>query len=374
MTMRPASNSVQGAAGPARFAVVGSGWRSQFFLRLAQMAPERLQVTSVVTRTAERGQEVSAQWGAPTVRTTEEALADRPDFVIACVPWGQMPLTVRELVAADAHVLAETPPAPDLEGLRSLWADVGASGRVQVAEQYLLMPGHAARLALVREGVIGEVGSVQLSSTHMYHAVSLVRGLLGVEMADVVVNAREYTAPLVDPLSLAGWDLQAVPKPATTVLATLEFGGAAGGKSGLYDFTDNQWWNPLRARRIVVRGSIGEIVDDTVTRMVEPTSAITSHLSYRRRGVDMNLEGVDLDTIAFDGRVVYRNAWAGTRMSEDDVAVAQILADTGSWARGQGPAPYPLAQACQDHAISLAMAESARTHADVRVAGERWAR
>lgn len=358
---------------PARFAVVGSGWRSLFFLRLAQMAPDRLQVTSVVTRTAERGEEVTREWGARTVRTTDEALADSPDFVIASVPWGQMPVTVRELVAAGAHVLAETPPAPDLDGLRSLWTDVGASGRVQVAEQYLLMPGHAARLALVREGVIGEVGSVQLSSTHMYHAVSLIRGLLGVDMDDVVVDAREFTAPLVDPLSFGGWDPQAVPKPAKTVLATLEFGGASAGKSALYDFTDNQWWNPLRARRIVVRGSTGELVDDAVTRMVDPTSAVTSHLSYRRRGVDMNLEGVDLDTVAFDGRVVYRNAWAGTRMSEDDVAVAQILADTGAWARGEGPEPYPLAQACQDHAISLAMAESARTHADVRVAGEVWA-
>ena len=48
-------------------------------------------------------------------------------------------------------MLVETPPAPDLPGLRALWRDVGAGGLVQVAEQYLLMPGHAARLRLVRE-------------------------------------------------------------------------------------------------------------------------------------------------------------------------------------------------------------------------------
>ncbi|WP_432572387.1 Gfo/Idh/MocA family protein [Kineococcus sp. SYSU DK005] len=356
---------------PTTFGVVGSGWRSEFFLRLARAAPDRLRATGVVTRTAERGREVGAAWGVPTHRTVQDLLAGgRPDFVVASVPWGQMPVTVRELVAAGAAVLAETPPAPDLEGLRSLWADVGASGRVQVAEQYLLMPGHAARLALVREGVIGDPTSVQVSSTHMYHAVSLIRGLLGVGTGEVVVDAREFRAPLVDPLSAAGWDTGARPEPRTTTLATLDFGD---GRSGLYDFTDNQWWNPLRARRVVVRGSLGEIVDDAVTRLVDPTSAVTSHLSYRRRGIDMNLEGVDLDTVAFDGRVVYRNAWAGTRLSEDDVAVAQILADTGAWARGEGPEPYPLAQACQDHAVALAVAESARTRADVRVAREAWA-
>jgi predicted dehydrogenase len=49
-----------------------------------------------------------------------------------------------------------------------------------VAEQYLLLPDHAARLALVRAGVLGTPTSAQVSSTHRYHAVSIVRGMFGV--------------------------------------------------------------------------------------------------------------------------------------------------------------------------------------------------
>ncbi len=368
MSSSPSSSGP--APRPTTFAVIGSGRRSLFFLRLAALAPDRLRATGVVTRTEARGQEVTDSWAVPTHRSVGDLLtADRPDFVIASVPWPQMPGAVRDLVAAGVQVLAETPPAPDSDGLRALWSDVGPSGRVQVAEQYLLMPGHASRLALVRDGVIGEPTSVQVSSTHGYHAVSLIRGLLGVDMDEVVVAARDFTAPLVDPRSPSGWDTGAVPGLRTTTLATLDFGG----RSGLYDFTENQWWNPLRERRIVVRGSIGEIVDDRVTRMVDPVSPVTSLLSYRRRGVDMDLEGVDLDFVSFDGRVVYRNAWAGSRMSDDDVAVAQILADTGAWARGEAPGPYPLAQGCQDHAIGLAIAESARTGTDVPVTKQAWA-
>jgi hypothetical protein len=52
-------------------------------------------------------------------------------------------------------VLAETTPAPDLAGLRALWSAVGDSGMVQVAEQYPLMPSHAARAAVVASGAIG---------------------------------------------------------------------------------------------------------------------------------------------------------------------------------------------------------------------------
>jgi predicted dehydrogenase len=352
------------------FGLIGSGWRSAFFLRLARAAPDRFRPTGVVTRSAERGAEITAEWGVPTFRSAAELLdAEAPDFVIPCVPWAAMPGATRELVGLGARVLAETPPAPDLPGLRSLWDDVGGSGLVQVAEQYLLMPAHAARLAIVREGIVGEPTSVQVSSTHLYHAVSMIRGLLGVGFEPAVVSARSFTAPLADPLSPDGWSGDSTPKEISTTLATLDFGG----RMGLYDFTDNQWWNPLRSRRIVVRGSLGELVDDRVVRLVDPTSPVESQLVRRQTGIDLNLEGVDLDHISFDGRVVYRNPFKGTRLSEDDVAVAALLERTAAWARGEGPEPYPLAEGLQDHLISLAIGESLATARDVTTTTEAWA-
>lgn len=352
------------------FGIVGGGWRSHLLLRLADAAPGRLNAAGVVTRTADAGERVTARWGVPTYRTIDELLkAEDVDYVVAAISWPAMPGVIRDLVAAGMAVLAETPPAPDLERMRSLWGDVAGSGLVQVAEQYLLMPGHAARHTVIQDGVIGQATSVEISSTHLYHAVSLIRGLLGVGMDDVVVNARDFRAPLVDPLTFDGWDLQAVPEPRTTTIATLDFGD----RMGLYNFVENQWWNPLRTRRIVVRGSRGELVDNTVVRLVDPTSPVESSLVYRRTGVDMNLEGSELVHVSFDGRVVYRNPWLGTRLSEDDIAVASMLEAEGAWVRGEGPEPYPLAQACQDHAIGLAIQESARTGAEVHVAKNVWA-
>lgn len=159
-----------------------------------------------------------------------------------------------------------------------------------------------------------------------------------------------------------------MPRPRTTTLATLDFGG----RSGLYDFDENRWWSPLRSRRVVVRGSHGEIADDTVVRLVDG-DPVTSRLEYRRTGVDMNLEGDDLVHISFHGRVVYRNPWVGSRLSENDVAVASLLQAQGAFVRGEGPEPYSLAAACQDHALGLAIEESARTAADVRVRRDVWA-
>lgn len=355
---------------PTTFAIVGSGWRAQFFLRLAAAAPAHLRVTGVLTRSAERADQVEKEWHVPAVRSLEELAATKPEFVVPAVPWDAMPDAVREIVALGLPVLAETPPAPDEDGLRALWADVGGSGRVQVAEQYLLMPGHAARLAVVRSGVIGTPTHVQVSSTHMYHAVALVRGFLGTGFDPVTVTARDLVAPLVDPLNFSGWTGATEPQEATQTLAVLDFGD---GRSGLYDFTSNQWWNPLLARRIVVRGTAGEVVDDAVTRLADPITPITSRLEYRRAGIDLNLEGVDLRTIAFDGEVVFRNPFVRTGLSEDDIAVAELLVRTGAWARGEGPDPYPLADACQDHLVALAIGRAARERREVVVGREAWA-
>jgi predicted dehydrogenase len=353
--------------GPCRFGVVGSGWRAQFFARLAQAAPDRLELVGAQVRTDEAESRL-APWGVRTVRTAAELLALAPDFVATAVPWPENPVVIRELVGLGVKVLAETPPAPDLAGLRALWAVVGSSGLVQVAEQYTRMPGHAARLAVVGEGVIGTPNAVEVHSTHLYHAVSLARAYLGVGLADVRVSGRRFTAPLVDPLTPRGWRAETDPVPRTTTLATLDFGD---GRYALYDFVENQWWNPLLARRLVVRGSHGEIVDDAVTRWTAD-GAVTSPVVYRRTGVDMNLEGNEVVNATFDGRVVWRNPFVGTRLSEDDLAVADHLVATGAWARGEGPEPYPLAEGCQDHAIALAIEASARTGEDVTAPAEPW--
>lgn len=356
---------------PATFGIIGSGWRAEFFARLAALLPERLTLVGAAVRRPEAAERATRAWGVPAHLSPAELVRSaRPDFVVSAVPWDANPGVVADAVDAGTKVLSETPPAPDLDGLRDLWSRVGARQAVQVAEQYLLMPGHAARRALVERGTIGRPTSVQVSSTHGYHAVSMIRGLLGTGFEPVTVHATRHTAPLVDPLTRAGWTGDDTPRPATTTLATLDFGGP----SGLYDFTDNQWHNRLRLRRIVVRGSHGEIADDTVVRLTGPRTVLTSELRRSQLGHDLNLDGHDTEHIAFDGEAVYRNPFVGLRLMDEEIAIATLLLATAAWSRDEGPAPYPLADGCQDHLIGLAIDEAAATGRTVVTGTEPWAR
>ena len=335
------------AAGPIRLGVVGHAWRAEFFLRLAQALPEHVELVGIVARRQESREEVSRRWGVPAYPSVSDL--------------------VREA-------------APDLPGLTALWDAVGDSGMVQVAEQYLRLPGHAARLELVNRGVIGDATSVQVSSTHGYHAVSMMRGLLGAGFGPVSVLARSFTAPLVDPLSRDGWTRDNEPHDAATVLATLDFGA---GRSGLYDFTDNQWHNQLRARRIVIRGTRGEIVDESVIHLgdpavdaeAEPQAIVRGSLVRYQTGHDLNLDGHDTEQISLGLDVLWRNRFSGLRLMDEEIAIASLMLDTAAWVRDgrPGPGPYPLAQASQDHLVSLAIDEALATGQLVTTTEQPWA-
>jgi predicted dehydrogenase len=354
----------------ASFGLVGTGWRSSVFLRMAYLMPDRFRATGVVARRADSGTIVEQDWGLPTFRTVEELLSvERPDFVIVSVPWQVTPELTARLVEQGIPVLAETPPAPDLPGLHALWSDVGGTGLVQVAEQYPLMPLHAARLAIVESGVIGKPTSVLVSSTHLYHAVALMRQFLSVDREPADVTAHTFTAELVDPITPTGWTHDTEARPAETTLAWIDFGS---GRMGSYDFTENQWWNPVRPDHLMVRGSTGEIFDETVVRMADDVTPVTSRIERSMTGIGMNYEGLDFTHLSLDGQVVFRNQYEGGRLSDDDIAVATLLDQMGAWTRGEARPPYPLAEACHDHAIGLAIVEAAASGVRVAVDEQPW--
>lgn len=354
------------------FGVIGSGYRAQLLVSVAQRVPDRLTLVGAAVHRPESVDEVGRRWGVPVYLSPEELYRKAsPDFVLTCVPRTVNPAVVSTLVGMGAHVLTETPPALDLARMRGLWDAVGARELVQVGEQYHLYPGHAARYELVRRGLLGKPTSVQVSSTHDYHAISLMRRFLGAGFGPVTVTASAFAAPLVDPLTRRGWSDDGTEKDARTVLATASFGDGA---SGLYDFTDNQWHNQLRHRRIVVRASRGEIADDCVVRLAGPRTILHSPLVRSQLGYDLNMDGFDTEHISFEGQVLWQNDFLGSRLMDDEVADAAIMAATASWAKGEGPPPYPLAEGSQDHLVALAIHEAISTGTKVVTGVEAWAK
>jgi predicted dehydrogenase len=354
---------------PVRFAVVGHGWRADFYLRLARLLPDRFTCTGVLTRRTDVGERLEREWGVRTTRDLDDLLSDRPQVVVTSVPVAANPDVVRALVERGATVLSETPPAPDVEGLRALWRDVGDRDRVQVAEQHPSLPVVAAVRALLDRGLLGQVSSASVSWTHDYHAVALLRSVLGLGAQPVAVQAVHVDGPLLEPPGREGRpvDPQVVTARHTTAVLT------CGSRTGVYDFTDGQWFSSLRRRQLAVRGSHGEVVGTDVRWARDDGTVLAAPLVRRQTGFDGDLEGADLDAVVWAGEVLFANPNRGARLSDEEIAIARCLEATARWRAGDGPPPYPLADACQDALLGHLLHRAAERGTLERSGQEAWA-
>jgi predicted dehydrogenase len=82
------------------FAIIGGGWRSEFYLRLGQLLPEKFELIGVVARNSERAAELQADFGISIFESTTALLQfSKPDFVIVAVSWSSNPGIVKEFVS-----------------------------------------------------------------------------------------------------------------------------------------------------------------------------------------------------------------------------------------------------------------------------------
>ena len=342
-----------------RFAIVGGGWRTEAFLRVARELPDRFTVAGMQVRREERGRELEKQFGVQTFRTLDELLEDANfDFALVSVPWEVCPVLIAELAGRNVAVLSETPPAPDVEGLDSLLELARNGSKIQVAEQYWCQPLHAARLEVVHAGLIGRVSQAQVSACHGYHGVSLIRRLLGVGFEECTISARRFTSPLIATINRAGEiPAEGSRVDSTQTIAHLEF---AGNKLGVYDFAGEQYFSWIRAPRILVRGDLGEIQNDTVKFQTSTDRHFEFTLERVNAGELGNLEGHQLAGYVAADRWYYRNSFAPGRLNDDEIAVAHILEGMGAYVRG-GEEIYSLAEAAQDRYLDILIAEAADT-------------
>lgn len=351
------------------FAIVGAGWRAAFYLRIAQALPERFCVAGLLVRNPDKAAAVEAAWGVPTYPDVETLLATcRPQFVVTSVPWDANPSLLAELAGRGMPVLSETPPARDLDGLREVWRLVEDGARIQVAEQYIYQPHHAARLAFVASGALGRVSQAQVSAAHGYHGISLIRHFLGVGFEDVRLTARTFTAPLV-----SGPDRAGPPQAERTVqskqtIAWMDWGD----RLAVFDFCGDQYFSWIRNERLLVRGERGEIINHQASYLADYQTPIEVTFRRQEAGPDGNLEGYYLKGIIAGERWVYRNPFAPARLADDEIAVANSLAGMAAYVAG-GPEVYPLAEACQDRYLDMLIERAIASGEAVTSETQAWA-
>ena len=291
-----------------KYGIIGAGWRAEFYLRIAALVPEKFSVSGIYIRNEMKRKEFSKKYDAPVFDNPEDLLKTDFDFIVSCVNKSSINEIAQMLSDKGIAVLTETPVT-----------DGNLKGRIQVAEQFHLMPRNQAYKKIIDRGLLGKVHQVQLSCCHDCHAASLIRFFLDIKNE----TPQKTVIALPDKMMRCNGRnglIRAEEVTSEQKITILSFGG----KSAIYDFNFEQYFSDIRASRIVIRGTNGEIINNTCTYLKE---GIPHSFEIKRTcfGTEESLDGFSLLNITGNGEVLYENPFKGARLSDEEIAISTCL-------------------------------------------------
>lgn len=351
-----------------RFGVVGTGWRTKFFLRIAHARPDLFEVVGVVTRNIEQATQWMQPYPVPLFDSLDQLLAQKPLYVVTSLPRSVNPKVITELVDNNVPVLSETPPAGSIEEMEALVKLVQNGAKIAVAEQYHLQPHHEARINFVNSGKMGNISQAQVSVAHGYHGISLIRRLLGIMYEGATISARQFVSPVIHGLERYGLPDKEEMIDSTQTIAQFDFGD----KLGIFDFAGEQYRSYIRKQRMMVRGDRGELIDERVIYLQDYRTPIQLDFERRNAGERGNLEGYYFKGIQLGAEWVYHNPFAPAALDDEDTAIGQCMLKMADYVGGADPF-YSLAEACQDNYLDLMMAQSLKQGIPISTSRQMWA-
>ena len=349
----------------ARFVIVGSGWRSLYYVRIAKALPERFELCAMLCRTREKADKMALGSGIYATTSEAECVSMKPDFVVVAVNKSSLAEVSSIWLMRGFTVLCETPAAADLDSLHRLWALHQAGAKLVIAEQYTRYPRYQAMLKALKDGRIGRRDCINISLAHEYHGASLMRAFLDLDASTpFCVRARTYRFPTTETLTRYERFTDGRVAEKARTAATFEF---SDGRVAFYDFDSEQYRSPIRRNHIKVQGTRGELLDDTLCWLDGQNNPVEQHFEtqIRMQATDdpnPNLAQIrEVTSIRLGEEMLYTPPFGLCGLTEDETAIAQLMTATAAYARGEQSEPDSLSHALQDAYMTLLLQAAIRT-------------
>lgn len=351
-----------------RIGIIGSGWRAEFFLRIAKELPEKFCITSVLVRDMEKGFVFANKHKIKVVNSIDEMLMDSLDYVIVSVKSGFAFSYIEELFKRRIPVLCETPPVDKFEDLNRIWNLKNQyGGKIQVLEQYLFQPLYHAILKIVKTDILGDIQNINLSRLHGYHSVSIIREVLNITFENAIIYGNEYYFNVTATDGRDGFVYNGKIVPDFRQRATFEF---ENGKVGFHDFTGIQYHSTIRSRHILIQGTRGEIDDNVIRYLNKDNIPVEIELKRKDLGIYDN-SSWSHHNIMIGDKVVYSNPFPGARLNDDEIAIATSMDKMGTYIK-TNLGFYTLSKALQDTYLSLLMQEAIKSGQQLNSKKQAW--
>lgn len=338
---------------PLSFVIVGSGWRSLFYVRIAQKFPNRFNLKYMLCRTCEKAERMTVEYHIPATTFVEVCEQSKPDFVVVAVNKDSLFAETKKWALKGYPVLCETPAAVSVEHLKELWYLVQQGAKIQIAEQYHRYPIMAAGIKAVSEGKLADPYAVYLSLAHDYHGVSLIRRMLRpdepMHLKLQYMRGERYCFPVTETDSRCGAVTDGSVNEKERTVVTMQF---EHNKVAFYDFSGVQYHSFIRSRHVNVQGRDGEWSDTMLRYVDEQHLPVTEQLK-----VWLDPRYACLETEELCRKSIEWSPIINMDNEQDEYAIATMMFDMGEYIRG-GEEVYPVAEALEDAYLFLLIREA----------------
>lgn len=359
-----------------RFALIGSGWRAQYYVRVSQALPDLFELCAMLCRSEEKAAMLRSRYNVPAATDEDECVSRNPHFVVIAVSKNSAPEVAMRWIKKGFAVLCETPAAQDIETLNELWKLHEQGNKLVIAEQYFLYPIYSSLIKLVKSCVIGRVNCLNLSLAHEYHAASIMRALLEIPAnTPFTVFSKTYEFPITETRTRYEEIKDGRIANKKRTIASFEF---ENGKTAFYDFDSEQYHSKIRKNSYKIQGDRGEILDGNVVYLDPGNEVVEAALQVKSRHNERAFKNPnpefyeEISGISFQNEQLYEPPFGLCNISQDETAVAQLMKKTAEYAKGIADPPYLLKEALQDAYMAILMRQSDELGKPVKSEKQIW--
>ena len=341
---------------------IGAGRRAQFFLKIAGELKDTYQIAGAVTARRESGEEFSRKYEAPSYLSIDEMVDKvKPDILLNMVDREHKIEVMLGLMDYNLPILCETPAGETLKELQTVWKSAKEkSAKIEISEQYIFKPLQQVCFELIRKGLLGDIHYANVSIAHGYHGVSLIRNYLGagLDSPEILTIANEERT-----------EWEKTPKGHT--VSIFKYPGQK--KMGILDWA-GQYKDPIRSLSLIIRGSRGEINQNTA-RFYSPAkkgAVVCLPIMRDSAGTGRSLEALFHKSVYCGEYAVWDNPFTPAGFSDEEIGIAYCLESIRRHTQLGEPLKYGLKQALQDQYLALLSAEAVEKKGIIKAEPQPW--
>ena len=309
-----------------KFTLIGTGYRSEFYIRVALNNKDKLNLVGVLARNNEKINYLTNKYNIYTTLNENDLFNLKPDFIVVCVDKTHILDTSIYYASLGYPILMETPAALNLLDITKFKDAINKGYKIQVAEQYIRYPYISKLIELLDSNIIGDINSLELTYAHEYHAISIARSILKSKVISLIGKTYINNITRTNDRYNTYTDGLLTQDKETHIAIEYE-----NNKQLFYNFSSSCYRSPIRNKYVHIKGTRGEIINNTIYYLDSNNIINTKKIDYLK--VDNNDEFVLTDILLSmndyinNNIEVYPNKFA---IEDSYIAYLMRLVDTNS--------------------------------------------